>query len=107
MVIDHPHVGDITAQHCLIPLDIAERETECSALAANSVGPSWSSYEWRARQWALPIELDRGGVLTVVRQNLETSSAQAHEERGRRVVLNWRPDQAYTIESTERTEEDT
>lgn len=56
MVIDHPHVGDITAQHCLIPLDIAERETECSALAANSVGPSWSSYEWRARQWALPID---------------------------------------------------
>ena len=41
MVIDHPHVGDITAQHCLIPLDIAERETECTALAANSVGPSW------------------------------------------------------------------
>jgi multiple sugar transport system substrate-binding protein len=56
MVIDHPHVGDITAQHCLIPLDIAEREAECSALAANSVGPSWRSYEWRGHQWALPID---------------------------------------------------
>jgi putative spermidine/putrescine transport system ATP-binding protein len=54
------------------------------------------------------VELDRGGVLTVVRQNLETSSAQAHEERGRRVVLEWRPEQAYTIEpSKEPTEEDT
>ncbi len=54
------------------------------------------------------VELDRGGVLTVVRQNLETSSAEAHEERGRRVVLEWRPEQAYTIETTRgQTEEDT
>ena len=56
MVIDHPHVGEVTAQRCLIPLDLPERETECSSLAANSVGPSWMSYQWRGRQWALPID---------------------------------------------------
>ena len=56
MVIDHPHVGEITAQRCLVPLDNSGREADCSALSANSVGPSWSGYRWRGRQWALPID---------------------------------------------------
>jgi putative spermidine/putrescine transport system ATP-binding protein len=44
------------------------------------------------------VGLDRGGELTVVRQNLETSSQQALEERGRRVRLEWRPEHTYRIE---------
>jgi putative spermidine/putrescine transport system ATP-binding protein len=44
------------------------------------------------------VALDRGGELTVVRQNLETSSEEALEERGRRVRLEWRPEHTYTIE---------
>jgi putative spermidine/putrescine transport system ATP-binding protein len=44
------------------------------------------------------VELDRGGELTVVRQNLETSSQEALEQRGRRVRLEWRPEHTYTIE---------
>ena len=43
------------------------------------------------------VELDRGGELIVVKQNLETSSAQALEARGKRVRLEWRPEHTYVI----------
>jgi len=43
------------------------------------------------------VDLDRGGELVVVRQNLETSSQQALEEQGRRVRLSWRPEHIYEI----------
>lgn len=56
IVIDHPHVGHVTALDCLTPLDIAGRERECADMAGASVGPSWRSYAWRGRQWALPID---------------------------------------------------
>jgi putative spermidine/putrescine transport system ATP-binding protein len=44
------------------------------------------------------VELDSGGELTVVRQNLETSSHEALEFRGRRVRLTWRPEHTFEIE---------
>jgi putative spermidine/putrescine transport system ATP-binding protein len=44
------------------------------------------------------VELDPGGELVVVRQNLETSSQEALEARGRRVRLGWRPEHTYVIE---------
>ena len=44
------------------------------------------------------VELDSGGELTVVKQNLETSSADALESRGRRVRLEWRPEHTYDME---------
>jgi putative spermidine/putrescine transport system ATP-binding protein len=44
------------------------------------------------------VELDAGGELVVVRQNLETSSQEALEARGRRVRLGWRPEHTYVIE---------
>jgi putative spermidine/putrescine transport system ATP-binding protein len=48
------------------------------------------------------VELDSGGELVVVRQNLETSSQEALEARGRRVRLEWRPEHTYEIkEGTE------
>jgi multiple sugar transport system substrate-binding protein len=56
IVIDHPHVGQVTAEGCLAPLNGAEREAELAALAAASVGPSFASYEWQGTQWALPID---------------------------------------------------
>ncbi len=56
IVIDHPHVGQITAEHCLAPLDIPGRETDLAALAAGSVGQSFPSYTWDDRQWAFPID---------------------------------------------------
>jgi putative spermidine/putrescine transport system ATP-binding protein len=45
------------------------------------------------------VELDSGGELTVVRQNLETSSQEALESRGNRVRLEWRPEHTFEIES--------
>jgi putative spermidine/putrescine transport system ATP-binding protein len=51
------------------------------------------------------VELDSGGELAVIRQNLETSSQQALESKGRRVTLEWRPEHTYEIESTPKEEE--
>ncbi len=56
IVIDHPHVGQITAENCLAPLDVSGREAEREALAAASVGGSYESYTWEGRQWAFPID---------------------------------------------------
>jgi putative spermidine/putrescine transport system ATP-binding protein len=44
------------------------------------------------------VELDSGGELTVVRQNLETSSQEALESRGKWARLEWRPEHTYEIE---------
>jgi putative spermidine/putrescine transport system ATP-binding protein len=44
------------------------------------------------------VELDDGGRLMVIRQNLETTSAEALEQRGRNVRLEWRPEHTYEIE---------
>jgi len=56
IVIDHPHVGQITAENCLAPLDLPGREAEWAALKHGSVGRSYSSYHWQGRQWAFPID---------------------------------------------------
>jgi multiple sugar transport system substrate-binding protein len=56
IVIDHPHVGQITAEGCLAPLDVPGREAERAALASGSVGRSYPSYSWQGRQWAFPID---------------------------------------------------
>jgi putative spermidine/putrescine transport system ATP-binding protein len=51
------------------------------------------------------VELEEGGELTVAVQNLETTSAQALEARGRRTRLQWRPEHTLTLET--RGEEET
>lgn len=56
IVIDHPHVGQVTHEKCLLPLDVAGRESERAALAAASIGQSYPSYAWQGRQWAFPID---------------------------------------------------
>jgi putative spermidine/putrescine transport system ATP-binding protein len=50
------------------------------------------------------VALDRGGELQVVQQNLETSSAQALDAKGREVVLEWRPEHQLEIENPGETE---
>jgi putative spermidine/putrescine transport system ATP-binding protein len=47
------------------------------------------------------VELDEGGELVVIRQNLETSSTEALDARGRSVVLEWRPEHALEIDRGE------
>ena len=44
------------------------------------------------------VELDSGGELTVVKQNLEASSQEALESRGQRVRLEWRPEHTFEID---------
>lgn len=56
IVIDHPHVGQVTGEGCLLPLDVAGREAERAALEKATVGPSYRSYNWEGRQWAFPID---------------------------------------------------
>jgi multiple sugar transport system substrate-binding protein len=56
IVVDHPHVGQITREGCLLPLDIEARANERAALARGSVGASFESYVWEGRLWALPID---------------------------------------------------
>ena len=45
------------------------------------------------------VDLDEGGELMVIRQNLETTSSQALEAQGRRVRLAWRPEHTYVIDA--------
>ncbi|MCR6499453.1 extracellular solute-binding protein [Shinella sp. CPCC 101442] len=56
IVIDHPHVGQITAENCLAALDVPGRETDFAGLSAGTVGASFPSYNWQGRQWAFPID---------------------------------------------------
>jgi putative spermidine/putrescine transport system ATP-binding protein len=46
------------------------------------------------------VELDQGGELQVVRQNLEATSQEALEFRGRRVKVGWRDAQAYAVDDS-------
>jgi putative spermidine/putrescine transport system ATP-binding protein len=46
------------------------------------------------------VELDLGGQLVAMRQNLETSSQDALKQRGNRVRLQWRP--GHTFDLTQR-----
>jgi putative spermidine/putrescine transport system ATP-binding protein len=53
------------------------------------------------------VDLDGGGELQVVRQNLEMSSQEALEQRGKRVRVGWRGEHAYAIpDSQEQPEEE-
>jgi len=56
IVIDHPHVGQITRENCLLPLDEPEHADEIAPIAAGTIGRSYPSYNWQGRQWAFPID---------------------------------------------------
>jgi putative spermidine/putrescine transport system ATP-binding protein len=43
------------------------------------------------------VELDAGGELVLVRQNVEDTSVDATSERGREVLVGWRPEQAVAV----------
>jgi putative spermidine/putrescine transport system ATP-binding protein len=50
------------------------------------------------------VDLDGGGELQVVRQNLETSSAEALDAKGRAVLLEWRPEHQLELDKPGETE---
>jgi putative spermidine/putrescine transport system ATP-binding protein len=49
------------------------------------------------------VQLDGGGQLVAVRQNLETAAADVLEARGRRARVAWSPDQAFRVGTATRT----
>jgi putative spermidine/putrescine transport system ATP-binding protein len=52
------------------------------------------------------VDLDGGGEIQVVRQNLEMSSQEALEQRGRRVRVAWRDEHAYAIPGSQQQPEE-
>lgn len=51
------------------------------------------------------VDLEAGGELNVVRQNLETSSAEAQELQGREITVGWRPEHTVAVEGERDKEE--
>jgi putative spermidine/putrescine transport system ATP-binding protein len=47
------------------------------------------------------VDLEAGGELQVVRQNLETTSLEVQELRGRKVKIGWRADQTVAVKGEE------
>jgi hypothetical protein len=47
------------------------------------------------------VTLDRGGEVQVLAQNLEEGSSEVLEARGRRVRVEWRPEQESVIDVQE------
>lgn len=78
IVIDHPHIGVTVAQNCLAPLDVPGREADLASLAAASVGPSFPSYTYGGRQWALPI--DAAAQVQAWRPDLMPRAARTWDE---------------------------
>jgi putative spermidine/putrescine transport system ATP-binding protein len=52
------------------------------------------------------VDLDAGGEIQVVSQNLEMSSQEALEQRGRRVRVAWRGEHAYAIPDSQQQPEE-
>ncbi|MCP8937597.1 ABC transporter substrate-binding protein [Alsobacter sp. SYSU M60028] len=56
IVVDHPFVGFAAAHPYLVDWSRALTADEKAAFAADSVGQSWPSYEYRGGVWALPLD---------------------------------------------------
>ncbi|MEY4984063.1 MAG: hypothetical protein RIR62_2329 [Pseudomonadota bacterium] len=56
MVIDHPHVGAVVQESCLLPIDRHADPESLLRLEAETVGKSFASYHLAGHQWALPID---------------------------------------------------
>ena len=94
IVIDHPHVGQITEEKCLLPLELSRHHAERINLRLSSVGKSYPSYYWKGQQWALPI--DAAAQVQAYRPDKLSSPAATWNEvlelaRHRQVALPLRP----------------
>lgn len=56
IVVDHPHMGAVVSQNCLLPLDQHGDATALARLQAETVGKSYQSYFLEGHQWATPID---------------------------------------------------
>lgn len=56
VVLDHPHVGEAVGVDCLQSLESVFGPEVVAELAADSIGPSLSSYHYAGQHWALPLD---------------------------------------------------
>ena len=56
IIIDHPHVGRVTREGCLLPFEGLGRDRELTALGHQSVGASFESYRQGGHLWAVPVD---------------------------------------------------
>jgi multiple sugar transport system substrate-binding protein len=56
IIMDHPHVGVAEASNCLLPLNDLQPTNILNELKNTSAGPSFESYHYHGKQWALPID---------------------------------------------------
>lgn len=56
LVIDHPHISDAVETQALLPLDTLLDAAELKEWEAGTAGPSFNSYRYRGRQWAVPLD---------------------------------------------------
>lgn len=57
IVMDHPHIGEAVAEGCLLPLEDHFDAAQIAAWERQSVGPSFASYAWEGRHWAVPLDV--------------------------------------------------
>ncbi len=57
LVLDHPHIGEAVVSDCLHPLDDIYSANQIAEWEAQSVGPSFASYAWQGKSWALPLDV--------------------------------------------------
>jgi multiple sugar transport system substrate-binding protein len=56
LIVDHPHVGMMAETKCIIPVNDLISTAELETLQHSSGEPSFSSYTYLQKQWALPID---------------------------------------------------
>ena len=68
IIIDHPYIGEAASKALLLPLEEYLPESFFAVQAAQSVGPSYESYAWKERHYALPV--DAAAQVAVIRKDL-------------------------------------
>ncbi|MCC9620382.1 extracellular solute-binding protein [Thalassospira sp. MA62] len=94
IIIDHPHVGAVVAENCLLPIDQFAPESTLEQLFAETVGKSYQSYFYKSHQWALPV--DAACQVQAIRPDLRPAPAKTFtdvltEAQNGRVVWPLRP----------------
>lgn len=56
IVLDHPHLGEALASDSFVPMEEVFDAALLDRLAADAIGPSFTSYSLGGSQWALPLD---------------------------------------------------
>lgn len=56
LIMDHPHAGLAYNTKCLLPFDDILSNKKMSELENQFAGPGFSSYNYKGKQWAIPVD---------------------------------------------------